>query len=694
MVRDRGKERTHVLVEKGCVCMTDIQGLVNRNRMMIAIFAAFLTMLALMVLVRLPSFRKSEIGSVTIREKSGFYDLTDIENQEQNTNILPPGPTYYPNTLLTPETVGTAVTVSTEQYDALRADYLSQRFVVKLPDSRDVYILTFRLSGRHAMLVYVNGELVGQAGKPGTTKKDTEVQENNLTCYASPKDGEMDIILQSAQFYHFRSGAALATVSIRKAATAKVGGLTVQAKGFFVMGAFVCAALLLMCIFLLQSHTMATLYFALACLAMALRECIQSQAWTYFSFISGKVSFMLEYMSVVLLTIFLSMYLGQYIVGRFLHAVQCIAVIGSLGYGLCMIICDSIFYTSILKFYQVLLVLCIIPGIAGLIWNMRHPNKEQGAAIYGIAVFYLAAVSDILMYNKVFGYQYPKTPISEAAMLIFAIAQTASLFLMNNRVITQIREAEQKLAVEKKALEKLNRMKTEFLGNVSHELKTPLTVISSHIQHVQNSISELPEFDEAKRSMKLVDSEAVRMAMMVSQLLDISRIDEGHMVIDRKRESIVEIIQVMLDNYYPVFSKNHNTLTFKKEGYIPSVYCDRNRITQVLVNLITNASRHTREGKITVSVKAEGSAVEVAVSDNGEGIAADRIPYLFDRYYSQTTETEKASFSGNTGTGLGLYICKHIVQAHGGSINAESQQGEGTKVYFTLPEANAFIHEP
>lgn len=126
---------------------------------------------------------------------------------------LEPGSTYYPNTYLMPEDADTAVSTGTAQFDTLRADYLSQRFVLLLPDN-GVYDMTFRLSGRHALRVYVNGEQVGETGKLGTTKLTTEVWENNITVSAVPKDGKMDIILQSAQFYHVKRGASLAELTI------------------------------------------------------------------------------------------------------------------------------------------------------------------------------------------------------------------------------------------------------------------------------------------------------------------------------------------------------------------------------------------------------------------------------------------------------------------------------------------------
>ncbi|WP_242822984.1 sensor histidine kinase [Syntrophobotulus glycolicus] len=523
----------------------------------------------------------------------------------------------------------------------------------------------------------------------GTTRQDTEVWENNITCYAAPQDGQMDIILHSAQFYHAKRGASLAQLSLVKTGPAVQPGLSAQSKGFLVMGALLCAALFLLCIFLLQPGSRATLWFALACLAMVLREGLQSQAWTYFSFIPGRLSFMLEYLSVVLLTVFLSLYLGQYINGRFLRAVQAAAITGSGIYGLVLLLTGPVFYTSVLKYYQALLVGCIVGGVTGLFWQMRRPAGEQAAALYGIAVFYLAAVGDILMYSNLFGGTHLNVPVSEAAMLIFVLAQTVSLFLMNNRVLAEARAAEQKLALEKEVLAGLNRMKTEFLGNVSHELKTPLTVVSSHSQHAASSLPQRPELAEAARSLRLIEGEAARMALMVSQLLDVSRIDESRMVMEKKRESALEIIQAALDDYYPVFSKNHNTLKLKKEGNIPPVLCDRSRIIQVLVNLLTNAVRHTRDGEITVTVRGGEGEAAVTVADTGEGIPPESLARLFERYHSRPSGMEKARAGGDTGTGLGLYICKYIIEAHGGEISVESAPGRGTRVRFTLPADDA-----
>lgn len=660
-----------------------IRNLLRRHALASILLSAALTVAALTLLARLPDMLRNQPDIVTVTEQAGTYDLTGIMDWDQTAVILPPGSAYYPSILLTPENADTAVPVGTEKFAALRADYLSQRFVLKLPDSNEAYTLTFKLSGRHAMRVYINGTLAGETGRVGTIKQETEVWENNITVSASPVNGKLDIILNSAQFYHARGGANLATLTVQKAATV-VPRLSEPMKGLMMTGALLCAAILLLSVYLFLSHTKATLYFVLACLAMALRECVQSQAWTYFP-VGGNTSFMLEYLSMALLAIFLPLYLGQYAAGPVVRGIQYAAILGSLVYGGMALLGDSLLYTSVLKYYQVFLVACIVSGVSGLFWNMRRPTKEQAASLYGIAVFYLAAVSDIAMYRDLFGVTHSNTPISETAMLVFTAAQTVSLFFMNSGVLSESKEAEQKLAADKAALESLDRMKTEFLGNVSHELKTPLTVMSGYAQTTKQLSERLPEpqADEVARRMTLISSEAERLSLMVGQILDVTRMEEGRMVMEPVRCHLDEIVHAAVETHYPILNKNRNRLNIRIERGLPDLYADPTRIAQVIMNLISNAVRFTSEGEITISAQRRDGGIEVCVSDTGCGITPERLGHIFERYYQK----EKSGGGQDTGTGLGLYICKHIVEQHGGTIRIESEEDRGTSVFFTLPAA-------
>ncbi len=231
---------------------------------------------------------------------------------------------------------------------------------------------------------------------------------------------------------------------------------------------------------------------------------------------------------------------------------------------------------------------------------------------------------------------------------------------------------------QQKALERADQAKTIFLANISHELKTPLTVISNCAQTSKRHLGE-----EDGQAMDLICAEADRMALMVSQLLDVTAIEEGRMRLTRRPSQIRAVVKLAMDTYYPLAVQAGNRLVFRPVYDLPAVLADEDRIRQVVLNLLSNANRHTRDGEITVTLDAVPGCVRVTVRDTGEGISPEGMAHLFERF------APKENRAGNdTGTGLGLYICKHIVESHGGAIAVQSTPGQGTAVCFTLPTEN------
>ncbi|MFA9379244.1 MAG: ATP-binding protein [Lachnotalea sp.] len=653
----------------------------KKRKLFLLVLCAFLTVVLLVLLTKIFDLETGEQKGIIVKSQNSMYDLTEIHNKKGQSIILLPDEIYYPNTYLTPAPKEVAIAESVNEYRRIKAQYLSQRFVIECSKDIDIYKLTCKVSGRHAIRIYINGKMVNQSGVMGTTKNETQVWENKLTCYAAPVNQKLEVIVQVAQFYHYKKQASLVQVELESGNAITSSLITEQEKGWLVMGALLCAASFLFSIHLIQPIAKETLYFAIACVVMTMRECLQSQTWTYFTWIPGNVSFMLEYLSVVLLTIFLSLYLGQYASKPYLKKIQIVAIVSSVLYGVCVLFGDSLFYTSILLYYQAILVVCIVLGIGGVFWNSRSPLQEQVAALYGIAVFCMAAVRDILMYNNVFG-DSVKEPITEESMLIFVLAQTISLFLINNRLIAQAREAEHRQLVENEGLEKINQMKTEFLGNVSHELKTPLMVVSGYAQNVIRMAegAQQPDAENIIHKMKLITSETERLSILVRQLLDVTRMEEGRMVIDKTPCYVDEIIYEAVETHFPILNKNDNKLEIRIEGNIPIIQADHGRILQIIVNLIANASRYTRKGNIIVSAVQEDNNVVIRVKDTGQGISSERLLEIFERYSNKVSENGSV-----VETGLGLPICKYIVEEHGGSIQVESKEEEGTTVSFTLP---------
>lgn len=206
-------------------------------------------------------------------------------------------------------------------------------------------------------------------------------------------------------------------------------------------------------------------------------------------------------------------------------------------------------------------------------------------------------------------------------------------------------------------------------------MKTPLSVISVLAYDMRDKYEKIPQAKDAVANSMLIATEADRLAMLVSQVLELTQIAEGRMVRNKKPCNIDEIIHSAMATHF-VVSLRGNRIDVKIEDGLPAVIADAPRIEQVVVNLVANAERHTSNGHIVVSAHRHGAGIAVVVSDNGDGIEKEKIPLIFERYYTGRQDT---------GSGLGLYICKHIVEAHSGQIAVQSQPGKGSVFTFTLP---------
>ena len=228
------------------------------------------------------------------------------------------------------------------------------------------------------------------------------------------------------------------------------------------------------------------------------------------------------------------------------------------------------------------------------------------------------------------------------------------------------------------AVEELERLRAEFLAMVSHELRAPLTSIKGSAATVLDSSADL---DPAvvRQFFRIIGDQADHMNELVSDLLDVAGIETGTLAVSPEPADVA----VLVDRARNAFSSGEarNSLTIDLEPDLPLVLADRRRVVQVLGNLLSNAARHSPEGSvIRVSAAREGVHVAVSVSDEGRGIPAERLPHLFRKFSAEPM--------GEPGgdTGLGLVICKGIVEAHGGRIRAESDgPGLGARFTFTLP---------
>ena len=254
------------------------------------------------------------------------------------------------------------------------------------------------------------------------------------------------------------------------------------------------------------------------------------------------------------------------------------------------------------------------------------------------------------------------------------VAERSAMIVYNARLY-------EKVIATNLELERLNKIKTEFVSMVSHELRTPLTAIKGFVNIVFTG-SAGPINDQQKRFLAIADNSIDRLSLIISDILDISRIESGQMKIDLKPISVDKILQDCYETHSSGTEAKKISLELNFDKKIPQVIADGSRVKQVIDNLVSNAIKFTPEnGKIRIDVEDLGDFVLFSIVDSGIGINKDDHENVFDMFY----QTDSYLTRKVGGSGLGLSISKSIIEMHGGKIWVESESGQGSIFRFLLP---------
>jgi len=232
------------------------------------------------------------------------------------------------------------------------------------------------------------------------------------------------------------------------------------------------------------------------------------------------------------------------------------------------------------------------------------------------------------------------------------------------------------------ALKELDKMKSEFIAMVAHELRAPLAAVEQQLMIILNRLAG--EVTEKQEELLTRAKERIKGLLdLIKDLLDLSKIEAGRLVQYKEPLTLSEVIRQVLDLMKPEAEAKRIVLQFFALPDVPSIAADREGMEGVFANLISNAIKYTPEGgKVSVTLTEEGGCVKVTVSDTGVGIAKEDLPKIFDRFYRVKTARTRQI----VGTGLGLSIVKSILDAHFGSISVESQLEKGTTFSILLPK--------
>ena len=270
-----------------------------------------------------------------------------------------------------------------------------------------------------------------------------------------------------------------------------------------------------------------------------------------------------------------------------------------------------------------------------------------------------------LVFGRFGGPSYPPEHIRLAEFVAWHVGQ----LLENRRMARRIASLE--------AQRELARMQDEFISTISHELRTPLGMIKGYVTTLMR---EDTNWDSETRLefLEIVDEEADRLRELIDNLLDSSRLETGTLGMTLEPTKLSTIIRDSVSRTQAVYPNMEVEINIGDD--IPVLQADPTRIAQVMDNLLSNANKYAPGSPIAVASDRRDNVVEIGVQDGGPGIPPEHVPHLFERFYRVPEQT-----SNVRGTGLGLYICRKIIEAHSGEIGVESQEGSGTRIFFTLP---------
>ena len=262
-----------------------------------------------------------------------------------------------------------------------------------------------------------------------------------------------------------------------------------------------------------------------------------------------------------------------------------------------------------------------------------------------------------------------------------------SAFLIQARMFNerhdQVQELNRELEAQNETLAQYDKMKSDFLATVAHEINTPLAIIAASSNDTIDLLEETPlNMDEITENQEIIVMRVKAIDNILLDLMDIVAIEKGRIPLSQSLVDIGELLKSSCDARMKLPDRNGNEIVYDIQAPLKKVWADQHRIEQVVVNLLSNAIRHTKDGTITVKLTREKDNQIVSVADNGEGMDSEAVKAAFTRY------TSKREYYWRHG--IGLAVCRRIIEAHGGEIRVESEKGRGTKITFTLSESNAY----
>ncbi|MCL2109268.1 MAG: sensor histidine kinase [Oscillospiraceae bacterium] len=581
--------------------------------------------------------------------------VTDLRDFNFTSAIAHPlGAEFYPGALLPLNELEFATPGTWDS----SAKYNTVRVRMLVPDGD---YLIYGKSPDYASRVYINGELTDTIGHiDEQDERNNTYHVTQFRTLARPENGAIEVVFHVAGIV--RDGSAFHGLFIGEYRLVEAQLFRDTVYGLIPVIIFLTCALFYIGYFMFMPSVKTNLWFALIALIIGL---FISQNWKISFSLFPNMEYRLEFFwyHVLLLLVCICYSFFAHSLFKIPRAVPLVVCGFSAVLTIMFVVLPVGIAARFLAVHTVFIFAVMAANIILITLRIKHFQKEHAISFGGQIIFMFSGVFDLLGLRFMGFWDF-----STIGMLIFLFTQMVAMYLVNNRAVVN----EQILAAENASLGKLNAMKTELLGNISHEMKTPLTVISNMAQLTARRSADT----YIQEKMKIATAEALRLKSKVGQLLKVARFEDAGIAWEFEPTDIRKLLNDTVHTCFHSLDEHNNKLSVILPENLPRIKADRSHLPGVIINLIENAVRFTRDGEIVVNAAHENNSVTVSVKDSGCGMTEEQQEHIFERFFVGDK---------STGTGLGLYICKKVIDAHGGEIFVTSEPNRGTTVSFTLP---------
>ncbi|NEW08574.1 hypothetical protein GK047_21475 [Paenibacillus sp. SYP-B3998] len=590
--------------------------------------------------------------------------------------------------------------------------YTTYRLQIKLPPGEIHKHEALYISGiATAYRLWIDGSYATSNGTVGNSK-DSMIPRNYAKIVTfTPDKQQIELVLQVSNFVQRKGGlwSSIRLGSEQQISYERDKKVTVEASlaaSLAIMGFYH------LVIFLLRRKDMSPLFLGTLCLVIAIRTLFVGEALAIrlFPGISWEWGTKLEYLGVLLgIALVVALVNSQY-PGEMNRNMCKIAVWVSVSCAFVVLITSAGLYTRMMLAFQLWILL--IFGYVAFVYVLALLRRKEAAGFNCVALllFIAAAVNDTLYYNHTVstGDSFPLGLVGALFIQSFVLSRKFSrsfkqveklsreLAVINETLEEKIKERtvqlRQSVANLQKANNELSQLETSrrhLLSGISHELGTPLTSIQGYVNGMKDGVIDPGN----PKYLNLIYEKTVYLDRIIGDLMELSKLEARQMAFHFEPLPAEDYFRHIYEKYEPELRSNGQQFewdglqsaeeSLKNDGRIVIFSGDPLRMEQVVSNLLTNARKFTSAGgtiRIDLLFEHEPGTITLRVSDTGEGIADEDLPFIFDRFYRGKGSKERRA----VGTGLGLAIAKEIIEAHGGTIGVESKPGQGSAFFFKL----------